>query len=80
MTVLSKEIAAYERMRAELEASHGGRWAVFHQEDFVGVFSEFEDAATEAIERFDLGPYLIRQIGVEVIPVSSTAVFRPLHA
>lgn len=80
MTALRHDIAAYEGARAELETKHRGEWAVFHSGDLVGVFGGFEEAATEAVERFGNGPYLIRQIGVERIQLSSTMIFRPSHA
>ena len=80
MSALRDDIAAYDRARSELEAKHRGCWAVFHAGQFVGVYPEFEAAASETIERFGDGPYLIRQIGVEAIPLSSAMVFRPAHA
>jgi len=80
MTVLRADIQAYENARAELEAGHVGEWAVFYSGEFVGVFPLFEEAATVAVDRFGSGPYLIRQVGVETIPLSSTMVFRPSHA
>lgn len=80
MTALSKEIAAYDRMKSELEVGHGGEWAVFQAGRLVGVFPEFETAASEAVERFGAGPYLIRQIGVEKIQLSSAMIFTPAHA
>lgn len=80
MTVLGKDIAAYDRQRRELEAVHRGKWAVFHAGEFIGVYDDFEAAASEAVERFDQGPYLIRQIGVEEIRLSPTLTFRPAHS
>lgn len=80
MSALQGDIAAYDKARLELEAKHRGKWAVFHSGQFIGVFSDFEDAATEAVERFGVGPYLIRQVGVEAIQLSSAMVFRPAHA
>lgn len=80
VTALAKDISAYEDMREELERMHRGKWAVFHAGEFVGVYVEFEDAAAEAVDRFDYGPYLIRQIGVEEIRISPTLTFRPSHA
>jgi hypothetical protein len=80
MSVLRDDIAAYDRARSELEAKYAGQWAVFHSGDFVGVYSEFEAAASDALEQFGAGPYLIRQIGVEAIQLSSAMVFRPAHA
>jgi hypothetical protein len=80
MSALRNDIAAYDKARPELEAKHCGEWAVFHFGDFVGVFPEFDSAASGAVERFGVGPYLIRQIGVEAIQLSSAMVFRPAHA
>lgn len=80
MSVLERELVAYEKRRKELERNHNGEWVVFYKDDFVGVFADFEAAGNEALDRFDTGPYLIRQIGVEEIQLSSTAVFRFANA
>ena len=79
MTVLSDDIAAFERMRGELEATHRNQWVVFYLGQFVGAFADFEAAAALAVERFDLGPYLIRQIGVPSIQLPGGMVFTPAH-
>ncbi|MCY4557308.1 MAG: TenA family protein [Chloroflexi bacterium] len=60
--VLATEYAAYEKMRAELEAKYTDEWVVVHGEELVGVYTEFNDAAREAGQRFGRGPYLIRQV------------------
>ncbi len=80
MAVLRNDIAAFERVRPELEAEHRGEWAVFHRGTFAGVYPDFEQAAAMAVESFGSGPYLIRQIGVDAVQLSSTLVFRPSHA
>ena len=80
MSALSEDIAAYDRAKPELEANHLGEWAVFHSGRFVGVYTDFENAASDAVEQFGEGPYLIRQIGVEAIQLSSAMIFRPAHA
>jgi hypothetical protein len=80
MSVLRDDIAAYDRARRDLESKHRGQWAVFHAGAFIGVYPEYEAAASEAVERFGVGPYLIRQIGVEAIQLSSAMIFRPAHA
>lgn len=81
MTVLRDDIAAFERMRAELEADHASEWAVFHQGAFQGVFLEFDDAAATAVERFGSGPYLIRQVGAPAaIQLPGGMIFTPAHA
>jgi hypothetical protein len=80
MTALSRDIAAFEGMRKRLEADHFGQWAVFQGGVFVAVYADFETAAGEAVDRFDAGPYLIRQVGAGPIQLSGGMVFTPSHA
>ena len=80
MSVLSDDIAAFTRMRQELEANHLHAWAVFHKGRFEGVFPDFETAATSAEARFDTGPYLIRQVGAGPVQFSGGMVLRPVYA
>lgn len=63
MSVLSADIASFERMRPKLEAEHRMEWVVFHDGHFIDLYPDFDSAACDAIERFDTGPFLIRQIG-----------------
>ena len=79
-TALRKDIEAYDQARSKLEAEHRGEWVVFHSGALVGAYREFESAASEAVEKFGDGPYLIRQVGVEAIQLSSAMIFRPAHA
>src|SRR5580693_3554193 len=80
MAKLKHDIAAFDRMRARLEAEHQGEWVVFHAGKLVGAFSDFEAAATLAVERFDEGPYLIRQVGAGPVQLPGGMIFRPAHA
>ena len=80
MSVLKDDIAAFERMRATLEAEHDQEWVVFHRGAYVGAFKTFEAAAEEALERFDLGPYLIRQVGALPVQLPGGMVFTPAQA
>ena len=77
MTTLSKEIAAYDRLRNELETDHSGKWVVVHDEILVGTYEDFQDAATDAVGRFGRGPYLIRRVGA---PAADSAVFGDVQA
>lgn len=79
MAVLKKDISAFERMRADLEHKHANEWVVFHDGVLAGVFADFEDAATMAIETFDEGPYLIRQVGAEQVSLPGGMIFTPAH-
>lgn len=63
MSVLGADIASFERMRPELEADHLREWVVFREGRYVDAYPDFESAAEAAVEMFDAGPYLIRQVG-----------------
>lgn len=63
MKGLNADIASFERMRTELEANHRLEWVVFHDGQFVNFYPDFDAAASDALERFDAGPFLIRQVG-----------------
>jgi hypothetical protein len=80
MASLREDIAAFDRMRAELEVSNFHDWAVFHQGKFIAAFPDFEGAATMAVDRFGNGPYLIRQVGAGPVQLPGGMIFRPAHA
>ena len=69
---LETEISAYEAKREELERHHKGKFVIFHGDEFVGAFDDFNAAASEAIRLFGHGPYLIRQVGVTPEPISAS--------
>ena len=54
-------------MKEQLEAEHYLEWVVIHEDEFVGVFKQFEEAADVAVRCFGRGPYLITQIGASPI-------------
>ena len=53
--VLAREIAAYNEMRDELERDHLYDWVVFHDEQLIGAYEDFQDAAAEAVRRVRSG-------------------------
>ena len=63
MDQLDIEIGAFERHREALETNHLGEWVVFHGGELVGTFPSLDDAADEALEKFGVDVYLIRQVG-----------------
>ena len=79
MAELDIEIAAYEVRREELEEHHMHKWVLFHGEDLVGTFDDFNTAAVEAVRRFGGGPYLIRQVGAARPVLPASIQFRPKH-
>jgi hypothetical protein len=80
MSQLQNDIAAFDAMKADLEAEHFGQWVVFHSGALVDIFDSFEVAAGEAVERFDRGPYLIRQIGASAVNLPASVMYRPANA
>ena len=80
MQNLQADIAAFARQQSELEAEHFGQWVVFYQGQLVDAYNDFESAASDALERFDTGPYLIRQVGAPPISLSGGMIFTPKYA
>lgn len=80
MARLNDEIAAYDRMRADLETQHNGQWVVIRDGALQGAYDEFEAAAEEAVRCFGRGPYLIRQVGAGPLTLPASVQFRPVHA
>jgi hypothetical protein len=74
---LDTEIAAYQKQAAKLEASHRGKWAVFKGKKLVAIHETFDAAATDAVNQFGRGPFLIRQIGAPPIVIPASAPYYP---
>lgn len=79
MALLSKEMAAYDRMRDELEMDHFGKWVVVHDEELVDTYDESEDAVNDAIQRFGRGPYLIKQVGEPPLTLPASILYSPVY-
>jgi hypothetical protein len=79
MAEVKDEIAAYEKMRNELEAQHMGEWVLVHDLQLIGVYGSFETAAEEAVRRFGRGPYLIRQVGAPPVTLPASVMFHVQH-
>jgi len=69
---LETEIRAYNARLEELERLHSGKFVVFHGDDFVAAFDDFNAAAAEAVRLFGRGPYLIREVGVSSPGISAS--------
>lgn len=81
MTILGEDIAAFEKMRPELEATHAKAWVVIYGGELQGVFADFEQAATLAVDRFGSKACLIRQVGAPAaIQLPGGMIFTPSHA
>ena len=69
---IDTEIAAYDAIKDQLEATCLDKWVVIHGGIVAGVFNDFQKAAADAVARFGRGPYLIRRVGQKptVLPAS----------
>lgn len=73
---LDAEIAAYSKMKPDLEKHHNGKWVVIKDGKLEGSFDEFDTAARAAVEKFGRGPYLIRQVGAPPVQLGSSSLYR----
>ena len=80
MATLTKQIAAYGKLRDKLEAEHHGKWVVFHDSELEGVYETLEDAAVDAVRKFGRGPYLIREVGAPQFQLPASVLYRPANA
>lgn len=77
MSTLQANMAAYATMKDKLEKESLGRWVLFHDEQLIGTYASFEDAAADAIEQFGRGPYHIRQVGApDTVTIPASLAFR----
>lgn len=76
MALLSKEIAAYEKMRDVLETDHFGKWVIVYNEKLQGVYPTSEEAAYNAVKQFGRGPYLIRHVGEPPKTLPASVLYR----
>jgi hypothetical protein len=79
MAELKDDIAAYDAMKADLEAKCLGKWVVFRDRKLIGTYDSFDAAANEAVHRFGRGPYLIRQVGAPPISMPASVMYHPVH-
>ena len=75
MADLSKEIAAYEKIKNELEDQHRGEWVLIKDEEKIGLYPDFDTAAAEAVKKFGSGPYLIREVGAPPLSLSASVMY-----
>jgi hypothetical protein len=79
MDALDEDIAFYQTLRADLEAHQLGKWVLVHDRKMEGLYASFEEAATEAVERFGGGPYLIRQVGSPPVTLPASVMYHVRH-
>ena len=78
LAIIHKEQAAYELQKECLERHHMGEWVVFHDEELAGIYDNLQDAAEDALHRFGLGPYLIKQVGMPQPRIRQLLYYTPV--
>lgn len=79
MPNLDGDIAAFEGMRAGLEARHMGQWVLLRDQELIGSYKTFDEAATDAVTKFGRGPFLIRQVGAPPMTLPASVMYHPVH-
>lgn len=80
MDKLSQEIAAYDRLRQELECAHFGQWVIVHDEQVFSFYDDFQVAADAAVRNFGRGPFLLRQVGEPPLTLPASLLYHPVNA
>ena len=61
--IFDADIAAFEKLREELERTHRDEFALFFEGKLVGVYRDFDSAGRAALSKSNKGPFFIQQIG-----------------
>ncbi len=59
------DLEVFRRLSRELDSEHHGKYILVKNGENQGIFSSFEDAHREALEKFGTDDVVIGQIGVE---------------
>lgn len=78
-TELQQELATYERSIGDW-SEHTGKFVLIKGEDVVGFYSTYEDAITEGYNRFQLKPFLVKQVSMIEQACFITPLMRPSDA
>lgn len=68
-----KNHAAFEAMRAGLEASHLGQFAVMHDGQFIGTYASIREARIAGNARCGVGNFTTQEIRPEPIDLGMIA-------
>lgn len=61
MGILDKELQTYTQRLPDL-LSHAGKFVLIHGETVVETYDTYEDAIKAGYEKFQLDPFLVKQI------------------
>ncbi|QAY97404.1 hypothetical protein CWB41_14120 [Methylovirgula ligni] len=76
---LSAELQSFERLKPNLEQNHMGKFVVIKDDELLGAWDTFDNAAKAAIQKYGRGPYLIRQVGGGTTKLPASVMFRAIE-
>lgn len=62
-TELQRELDTYARSVRDWP-EHAGKFVLIKEDEVVGFYSTYEDAITEGYSRFQLAPFLVKQVSM----------------
>jgi hypothetical protein len=78
---LEQELAAFERTKGELLASHKGKFVLIKGDQIHGTFTTEAEAYEAGVKAFGAGPFLVRQVTEDAQAATMPALFSGLlHA
>ena len=69
--------AAYEAIKAKMEAEHMGRTVLMHKGEVVDIFDESEDAYMAGCEKYGPGHFMIQLVGQRPLYIGMHALCMP---
>jgi hypothetical protein len=79
---LEKEFATYKAKLPELQ-EHQGKFVLIHGDDVIDFYAAYEDAIKAGYEKFNLQPFLVKQVSaVETVQHFTRHIvpFKPVGA
>ena len=64
-TLLRKELKFYEQHRDRLLREHTNRHLLIKGSELIGSFTTADQAVSEGVRRFGVGPFLVRLAGTD---------------
>ena len=71
---LESELAFYEKNKAEYIRNHSGMYVLIKGESLIGLFPTAEAAYSDGLNKFDLQPFLVKQV-LETEPVGFLPIY-----
>ena len=75
---LEKELVTYKKRISEWKDSEG-KFVLIHGEEIGGIFTSYEDAINEGYAKYQLNPFLVKQINAFEQVHFISRLFDPCH-